>query len=227
MTPFIGILSLDTRFPRILGDAGNPDSYHLPARVHVVEGADSTRIVIDGRPAPELVAAFRQAALDLAGQGACLITSTCGFLISVQREIAADVPVPVLLSGLTLLPFVRQISGQRPVGVLTASADDLGPAAIRAAGVEPADVRIGGLQDSELFVQTFLSSKEVQNATFDKDEMEAEVCHAAGALKMRHPEIGSLVLECGNLPPYADAIRKRVGCPVLSILDGARMLLFR
>ena len=41
MTGFIGILSLDTSFRRIEGDAGNPASYDLPARVRVVDGADA------------------------------------------------------------------------------------------------------------------------------------------------------------------------------------------
>lgn len=224
MSAFIGILSLDTRFPRIPGDAGHPGSYHLPARLRVVEGADSTGIVVDGRPAPELVAGFRQAAVDLAEQGACLITSTCGFLISVQRDIASAVPVPVLLSGLSLLPMVRQMTGHRPVGVLTASAAALGPAAIAAAGLAPDDVRIGGMQDSALFCRTFLSPKAEQNTDFDPAEMEAAVCDAAAALMRNHPEIGALVLECGNLPPYASTIRARIDRPVFSILDAARLV---
>ena len=56
--PFIGVLMLDTRFDRPLGDAGNPHSYALPARMRIVEGAGSTDIVRDGRPSEPLVAAF-------------------------------------------------------------------------------------------------------------------------------------------------------------------------
>ncbi|MCA0996790.1 aspartate/glutamate racemase family protein [Alloyangia pacifica] len=224
MTSFIGILSLDTQFPRILGDAGNPGSYHLPARVRVVPGAGSPDIVRNGRPAPQLVDAFREAAEELAAEGACLITSTCGFLISVQREIAAALPVPVVLSGLCLLPMVRQMTGGRPIGVLTASAAALGPEAIRAAGAAPEEVRIGGLQDSAIFAKTFLAAKSSQNASFDRTQMQSEVCAAAEALVSRAPEIAAIVLECGNLPPYADAIRRITGRPVFSILDAARLV---
>ena len=224
MSPFIGILSLDTRFPRILGDAGNPESYHLPARVRVVPGAGSPDIVKDGRPSPALVEGFRRAAEDLVSEGACLITSTCGFLITVQREIGASSPVPVLLSGLCLLPSVQLMVGGRPVGVLTASASALGSEALRAAGAGPEDVRIGGLQDSALFAETFLASKHSQHASFDAAQMQAEVCHAAEALVARAPEIAAIVLECGNLPPYAKAIRQVTGRPVFSILDAARLV---
>ncbi|SDG06787.1 hypothetical protein [Alloyangia pacifica] len=224
MSPFIGILSLDTRFPRISGDAGNPESYHLPARIRVVPGAGSPDIVRDGRPAPELVAAFKSAAENLVSEGACLITSTCGFLITVQREIAVSLPVPVVLSALCLLPMVRQMVGGRPVGVLTASASALGAGAIRAAGTSPEDVRIGGLQDSALFSGTFLALKDAQHAAFDPDEMQAEVCGAAEALLARSPDIAAIVLECGNLPPYAEAIRRVTGRPVFSILDAAKLV---
>ena len=224
MAPFIGILSLDTRFPRIPGDAGHPESYHMPARVRVVKGAGSTEIVRDGRPAPELVTSFRTAAEELVAEGACLITSTCGFLISVQKDIAEGLSVPVCLSGLCLLPTVRLMMGKAPIGVLTASATSLGYGAIRAASLAPDDVRIGGLEDSALFSETFLSRKDQQRESFDRDEMEAEVIKGAMRLVARAPEVAAIVLECGNLPPYTAAIQEATGRPVFSILDAVRLV---
>ncbi|WP_319412739.1 hypothetical protein [uncultured Cohaesibacter sp.] len=46
---------LDTRFPRPLGDAGNPDSYAIAARIERIDGAGSLDIVRNGRPNPLLV----------------------------------------------------------------------------------------------------------------------------------------------------------------------------
>ena len=227
MSSFIGVLSLDTRFPRILGDAGNPESYHLPARVRVVPGAGSTEVVRNGRPAPEFVAAFRRAAEEFVSEGASLVTSTCGFLISSQEDIAKGLSTPVVLSGLSLLPVVRQMVGGAPIGVLTASATLLGEEAIRAAGVRREDVCIGGMQDSALFADTFLGPKEEQRATFDRDEMAAEVVGVARALMLAHPNIAAIVLECGNLPPYAREIERATGRPVFSILDAARLVPLR
>ena len=37
--PCLGILMLDTRFPRIPGDVGNPATWDFPVRYRVVEGA--------------------------------------------------------------------------------------------------------------------------------------------------------------------------------------------
>ncbi|WP_095588167.1 hypothetical protein [Actibacterium ureilyticum] len=224
MSPFIGVLSLDTQFPRIKGDAGHPESYHIPARIRVVAGAGSPQIVRRGRPAPELVTAFRQSAEDLVADGACLVTSTCGFLISVQKDIARGLAVPVCLSGLCLLPMVRQMMGNAPIGVLTASAQSLGYGAIRAAGVSYDQVRIGGLERHTLFADTFLSPKDRQPDTFDHEKMAAGVVGAALDLVRGSPEIAAIVLECGNLPPYAAAIRQATGRPVFSIIDAARLI---
>lgn len=223
MTGFIGILSLDSRFPRIKGDAGNPDSYDLPARVRVIEGADSPKIVQDGRPAPELAARFIAAARELEAEGAIFITSTCGFLVSMQHEIARAVRVPVMLSALSLLPLLRLADRNAVFGILTASAASLGPGALKAAGVKPEDVRIRGLDHVPIFAGTFLAAKEAQPDRFDRAAMEAAVTEAARGLIEAHPEVTLILLECGNLPPYAAAIAQATGRPVQSILDGVRL----
>jgi hypothetical protein len=142
----------------------------------------------------------------------------------VQADVARDLGVPVLLSGLSLVPLARAATGGAPVGVLTASAAALGPGAIRAAGAEPEDVRIAGLDGDALFASVFLTARAAQRDSFDPSEVEGRVAAAAEALVTRAPEIGSIVLECGNLPPYAEAVRRVTGRPVLSILDGARLL---
>ncbi|MGY9048321.1 hypothetical protein P775_24485 [Puniceibacterium antarcticum] len=225
MSPgFIGILSLDTRFPRIPGDAGHPDSYHLPARVRVVAGAGSPQIVRDARPAQALVDRFIAAAQELESEGAVLITSTCGFLVTVQDEIAAQLRIPVLLSGLSLLPLVRAMTGGRVVGVLTASRPSLGTQALVAAGITPDQVCIAGLEGSPLFASIFLAAKSEQCASFDPKAVEQIVVAAATSLVQTTPGLGAILFECGNLPPYATAVRRATGLPVFTVLDGARMI---
>ncbi|SHF50701.1 hypothetical protein SAMN05444339_10751 [Loktanella atrilutea] len=221
---FIGVLSLDTRFPRILGDAGHPDSYHLTARVRVVPGAGPTEIVRDGRPSQALTDRFIAAARALEAEGAVLLTSTCGFLVTVQAEIAAAVRIPVLVSSLSLVPLVRAATGGRLVGIVTASTPALGSAALAAAGIEPGHIRIAGLQNHQDFAATFLAPKSAQPVTLDQTAIATAVATVARALVDATPKIGAIVLECGNLPPYADALRRATGRPVFTILDGARLL---
>lgn len=224
MPPFIGVLSLDTCFPRVLGDAGHPGSYHLPARILVVKGADSPDIVRDAPPAPTVEERFLQAALQLEDEGAVLITSTCGFLIHCQDRIATAVRVPVLLSALSLVPLAAAMTGGRPVGILTASRANLGPAALSAAGCGATRVHIRGLEHDPVFAATFLASRSDQCQQLNANHIGRAVLQAGRELLDAHPDIGFVVLECGNLPPYAGRLVRALGRPVLSILDGARMI---
>src|SRR5574337_872851 len=43
--PFLGLLRLQTRFPRLPGDAGEPASWPMPVRLAVVAGASPQRVV--------------------------------------------------------------------------------------------------------------------------------------------------------------------------------------
>ncbi len=223
MTGFVGILALDTAFERIPGDAGHPVSYGMPARIHVVAGADAARIVSDTPPPEDIAARFETAARELEAGGADVIVSTCGFLIHLQARVASAVAVPVMLSALTLAPMIGVATG-RPVGVLTASAAALGPRALRAAGIDAAQVRIAGMQDAALFRETFTATRVLQRRTFDRGAMEEAAVARAARLVSDAPEIGAIVLECGNLPPYADAIRARTGRPVFHLPGAARLL---
>ncbi|HEX3497782.1 MAG TPA: hypothetical protein VHT04_00515, partial [Stellaceae bacterium] len=94
----LGILMLETRFPRIPGDMGNAATWPFPVLYKVVKGASPKRVVEDR--ASGLRDAFLAAAKELVGLGADGITTTCGFLSLYQRELAAHVGVPVATSSL-------------------------------------------------------------------------------------------------------------------------------
>ncbi len=224
MTGFVGILSLDTAFPRIVGDVGNPASHAMPARVRIVGGADAARIVCDGPPPEEMAQRFVRAARALEAEGAAAIVSTCGFLIHLQDRIAAAVGIPVMLSALSLVPMAATATGGRPVGIVTASRVALGPASLRAAGIDAGAVRIVGMEDDTAFRETFTAPRSDQRRDLDRAAMERAVVARAAALVAQEPGIGAIVLECGNLPPYSAAIRTRTGRPVLHLLDGAALL---
>ena len=52
----------------------------------------------------------------------------------------------------------------------------------------------------------------------DAADAVAQVLAAADRLCARHPHIDALVLECTNLPPYADALRRHTGLPVWDVV---------
>jgi aspartate/glutamate racemase len=220
----LGILSLDTAFPRILGDVGNPDSYPFEVCIQVVKGADATKVVKDGSLDEGLLQAFEAAARSLEQNGATSIVSTCGFLITAQQRIAAAVDVPVMLSALSLYPTIRAVTSRR-IGILTASKSALGSDALAAAGISAKDVAIQGMEQEPAFAATFLAQREQQMATLDRTAMERAVVSAARALQENAPDIGAIILECGNLPPYAGALRAETGLPVYHLLDAAHWMM--
>jgi hypothetical protein len=133
---FLGVLMLDTRFPRVVGDVGNPASFAMPVRHRVVAGASAQRVVREGDPA--LLQPFIDAALQLADEGAAAVTTSCGFLVEFQAALQAALPVPVWTSSLLKLPELSS------PGVLTVDALSLGARHLRAAGAD-ATVPVVGL----------------------------------------------------------------------------------
>ncbi len=81
----LGLLMLDTRFPRPPGDIGHPDTFAFPVRRRTVAGATPARVV-RGRD-PAVLAPFVDAAHALVAEGADAIATSCGFLARWQREL--------------------------------------------------------------------------------------------------------------------------------------------
>src|SRR3984885_7916653 len=153
----VGILMLETRFPRIPGDMGNGNTWPFPVLYKVVPGATPDRVV--RHKSAGLANAFLDAAAELVQLGADGITTTCGFLSLYQREIAAHVGVPVATSSLMQIPFVeRVLPPGRRVGVLTISAATLSREHLAAAGADPA-TPVAGTDDGAEFTRVILGDE--------------------------------------------------------------------
>lgn len=209
----IGILMLEARFPRIPGDMGNAGTWPFPVLYRVVEGASPDLVVRKG--APGLLEPFIEAARDLVRQGAEAITTNCGFLALYQRELSAALDVPVATSALMQVPAVEaMLSPGRRCGILTISAASLTPAHLAGAGCPP-DVPVVGTDGGGEFTRAILGNE----MTLDTDRARDDLVVAARAMVERHPEVGAIVLECTNMPPYQADIARATGLPVFSIVD--------
>lgn len=214
---FVGVLMLDTRFPRPPGDIGHPDSLGVPVRHAVIPGAWPRTVVGSAAAlrASGLAHAFIAAARQLERQGARAITTSCGFLVLLQGELQAAVGIPVATSSLLHLP--RLLESQAQVGVLTISAD-LGADHLLAAGVPAerlADVVVQCVDPDGEFAGAILDNRD----TMDLANAQADVVAAAIALRARAPRLDSVVLECTNMPPHAPAVRAACGWRLYSLID--------
>lgn len=209
----LGLLVLDTAFPRIAGDVGGADTFPFPVRQSVVQGAGVEGVVhaADRALLPRFVAAART----LQNDGCIAIATTCGFLAAWQDDLAAALDVPVLTSALLQWPLVqRTLPRARRAGIVTYSAQALTPAVLRAAGV-PDDAPVEGVDPHGEFARTIRNGA----ATLDPVRMSHDVVAAARRLATRHRDLGAIVLECANMPPYADAVAQSLALPVFDAVD--------
>lgn len=207
----VGILMLETRFPRIPGDMGNALSWPFPVQYRVVRGASPDRVV-RGDPRA-LLAPFIEAGQDLVRMGCDGITTNCGFLALVQDDLRAALGVPVATSSLMQVPLVQAMlpPGRRAV-IVTVSKQTLTPAHLAAAGVAP-DTPVIGTDQGRCFTRDILGDA----AEIDFDACRLDLLDAADAVSGEVPDAGAIVLECTNMVPYAADIRARSGLPVYSI----------
>ncbi|HSB41929.1 MAG TPA: aspartate/glutamate racemase family protein [Methylomirabilota bacterium] len=216
----VGILMLDTRFPRIPGDMGNATTFDFPVRYHRVPGASPDRVVRQGQR--ELLPAFIEGARLLEREGVRAVTTNCGFLAKFQPELAAAVSIPVFTSSLMLVPLVhRMLPPGRAVGILTVNAASLGPEHLAGAGIAPdVPLVVAGLETEKEFTRVLLDDQ----LTLDVDAARREHLTVTRRMLDAHPEIGAIVLECTNMPPYRADIEAAAGLPVFDITTLVRMV---
>lgn len=210
----IGILMLDCRTPFIPGDVGNATSYRYPVLYRTVPGLTLHRVIEEGDL--QFIDPIVKVARELEAHGVRAITSDCGYMMWFQEAVAQAVSVPVMLSSLLQLPFIASLlNPQQSVGILCANRRRLPPELLARAYPQPTRaVHIMGLEDQPNFRGPILD----ETPLLDAAAIEAEVVGAARTLVDQHPDIGALLLECSNLPPYAAAIERATGRPVFDFI---------
>lgn len=130
-------------------------------------------------------------------------------------QASANKCISARTSSLLQVPMVRRmLRPDRKVGVLTAHRQSLTPAHLQAVGVDPESVCILGMEGQPEFEAVIL---EGLRHAMDLERLEAEVVAQAVALVNDRPEVGALVLECTDMPPFAHRIQQRTGLPVFDL----------
>jgi len=198
---------------------GNATTFPFPVRYHRVDGAAPDLVVRRG--ADGLLDNFVAGARYLEREGVGAITTNCGFLVKFQRQMAAAVRIPVFTSSLLLVPMVHRLLGPgRRVGIMTVNKPSLTPEHLTGAGIGP-DIPLAviGMETEKEFTRVMLDNE----LELDVDAAREEHLRIARRLVTEHSDIGAIVLECTNMPPYADDIRRETGLPVFDIISLVRM----
>lgn len=210
----LGILMLDTRFPRPPGDVGNALTWPFPTQYRIVKGADTSRIM-GAEPDPTLLEPFLEGARELEAHGVRAITTSCGFLAIFHRELAAAVSVPVVTSSLLQVPLVsRLLRPDQKVAVLTEQ-PHLTERHFQGVGWSASEIPVvfTSLAPDAVFPTVFIGN----NLESDTEVLEREMVELAQRTAREHPEVGALVLECTNFVPYSQAMRRATGLPVYDL----------
>ena len=207
----IGIVTLDEKIPCPPGTPGNPTTFSHPVIYEVVKGADIESLI--GLNDPDSEPAFLEAARVLADKGVAAIAGNCGLMIVHQAALARALAVPVLMSSLVQLPMVASMLGPHGrIGIMASSRRNLKAEHLVLAGAADIPVAIATMDDCPHF-----RAGMHEGGTIDFDKVEAEVAEVARGLVAEHPDVGAIVFECVDLPPYAHAVQEATGLPVYDI----------
>ncbi|HEY7254287.1 MAG TPA: aspartate/glutamate racemase family protein, partial [Methylomirabilota bacterium] len=107
------------------------------------------------------------------------------------------------------------------VGVLTVNAPSLNREHLAGAGISPdTPLVVAGLETEKEFTRVLLDDL----LSLDVETARQEHLTVARRMVAQHPEIGAIVLECTNMPPYRADIQAATGLPVFDITTLVRMV---
>ncbi len=215
----IGILLLETKFPRIPGDMGNASTFDFPVRIRMIPGATPQRIVLEGDES--VMPKFVEAAKELEADGVRAITTSCGYLTTFQEALINAVSVPVFTSSLLQVPMVsRMLPKGKKVGILTIDSHRLTEDCLKAAGITNEPIVIMGSEEVPDFYNTYPRGA----LEIDPEKVEKAVIGMVKELVRKNPDVGAIVCEAINYAPYAAGVQEATGLPWFDIIDLTKLV---
>lgn len=206
----IGIILLTVDYPIVPGNVANASTFNFPVRYENVPGVDSPRLhTVD----PTIIEDLTEAGLKLEKAGVRAVICSCGYFGYWQKELRERLNVPVYASSLIQIPFIKMgLKKDQKIGVLCAVERTFGPKLMDACGVSAEDQEavIMKCMEFEPEFSAIPRDRTYMNNAIARKELVA----GAKALVEEHPEIGAILLECSDMPPYAAAIQAELNLPV-------------
>jgi hypothetical protein len=213
----IGVLCLEVPPDRFPGSIVDATIFDCPVAYETVAGAWVDDIL---NCDPKLTEPAIAAACKLEADGATLLISNCGYFIAYKSAIAAAVTAPAAISSLLWLPHLAALrSPGRRIGIVTFDAPRLTGGHLRAAwpSMDPATLAISGLEGTK----TWCDAKR-RDAEYEFEQIWSDLRSCVDSMRLRHPELQFLLLECVTLCAFAPRLRQHTGLPVFDIVSLAR-----
>lgn len=210
----VGIVYIENvHYPMMPGNVVNAYTYDFPVRMMAVPNLTNDRLFnADPTIADDIIATAKHM---VEKEGVRAICSACGFFGNFHKQVAAAIDVPVAMSSLVQLPWIKALlKPDQKVGILTANGAALTPQLFKNCGVEDyGNIVVRGMEHSKEFAAVV-----DMRGHFDNGVAKEEVVTAALDMLEEDGDIGALLLECSDMPPYAAAIQEATQLPVFDFI---------
>ncbi len=215
----VGILHIDdVYYPLVPGNVVNAYTYDFPVRMMAVPDLDVPGLLSGD---PNFSKPIIDAAKKLQSEGIRAVSGACGFFGHFQKQVAEALDIPVGLSSMVQINWIKSVMkpGKR-IGVLTADASSLTEPLLKNCGIEdPSNLIVKDLRHGPQF-SAILEGR----GSFDNGVVKNEVVSAALEVVENNADVGAILLECSDMPPYASYIQREVGLPVFDFITLIRWL---
>lgn len=208
----IGILVIEACYPLMPGNVANASSYNFPVLYKVMRGTTLSQVLSAD---PALLDKIVDGGKELEQQGVRAIIGACGYFANFQKEAASALKVPVFMTSLLQVPIIMQsLKPGQKVGIICASVDSLTSNTLSQCDIN---------DQSRLVITDAQGLPEFQNLFrcsegFFSHKLEQEMVGLAKQFVSENPDIGAILLECSDMPPYAWAIQNAVRLPVFDFI---------
>ncbi|CAI6097332.1 unnamed protein product [Clonostachys chloroleuca] len=187
----LGFIATDIHFPRPPGDPFNEQTWPFPLIREQARGSTESDIVTGTKYDDAFIERFVEAGKKLADRGCIGIITSCGFLAMAQNE---------------------------TIGILTYDDARLGPLHLSQLGIDTTK-RVIPIRGAP--ANGHLRRLITEGGPYIHHDLEDELVGVAKRLTVECEESGSeiagLLLECTQMPPFAEAIQKATGVPVYDV----------
>ncbi|MBE6473797.1 MAG: aspartate/glutamate racemase family protein [Coriobacteriaceae bacterium] len=206
----IGVVAIRLDYPKLPGNVVNAQTFRFPVLYEEVDFEIERLFAGD----PALVDAVVDAARRLEASGVRAIVGACGFFAHFQERVADAVSVPVFMSSLVQVPIIEAgLKRDQKILVFAADGPSVNAELLAHVGARPDRLIVQNVGDREAFAPIRWEKHALDNGALI-DDLVALARKQVG----EHPEIGAILLECSDLPPYAADLQEATGLPVFDFI---------
>jgi len=218
------------------GDVDYPGSFPYPSQFAIAKhctferlcAPDTWRYDLDLKGRME--DGLRRAIEELDQAGCTVITSDCGFFAWMQEFGQSCTRKPVALSSLVYLPSLFHVVGRDDyIAIFTANGNSMQKLKESpwmqelSCGQAHRLVVVGCNEDHYGHIKGFKAIARGQTVNVEK--VRPGMIQVAKNVMKKHPQVGAILIECTEMPPYSDSIRHATGLPVYDAITVCNTLM--